>query len=158
MYKRLLKILAILATVYLAIYFLFGSKGGRGFFSPETLQSRSQSEILFAPPGIPLYRSAYDYHQLEMVKFLIDEGYWKPIETAEPRWIVLFHWNEMWRDGYSDFYRQFISSKHYWMEWSKTHPQEAAKFWPRVLELLREDNQEQVMEMMFEMRMKAARE
>src|SRR5437773_1199890 len=103
--KRLFWILLILVCGYVAALFLLGSSGGRGYFSPDSLEYRSQSEVLLSGTNLPLFWSPYRYHKNELVEFLTNKGYWKPIERISPRWIFLFQWNHMWRDGESTFHR-----------------------------------------------------
>lgn len=148
--KRLLRWLLISVGIYLAAIMLLGSSGGQGFFSPDTLEYRTHSEILLLGTQIPLYRGSFEYHESVLVKFLIDKGYWNARSVDSPRWLILFHWNHSWRDGESTFHRLFNWKKDDWIEWTAKHPDDAARFWPRILELLRSGNDESACEMLHE--------
>ncbi|MBM4072802.1 MAG: hypothetical protein FJ271_28325 [Planctomycetes bacterium] len=154
--KRLLWGMLILACGYVAALLLLGSSGGRGFFSPDTLEYRSQSEILCRGTELPLFRGPSKYHEHELVKFLVDKGYWQAREVNSAQWIFLFQWNHMWRDGESSFHRQFFWKKAHWIEWTDKNPEEASRFWPRILEMLRGDNEEKAVEMLYEKQYGAA--
>jgi hypothetical protein len=149
MLKRLIWGLLIVFGGYVAALLLLGSSGGRGFFSPDTLKYRSQAEVLCRGTKLPLFRWPFEYHEHELVKFLVDKGYWQPKEVGSPRWIFLFQWNHMWRDGESSFHRQFFWKKAHWIEWTNKNPEEAARFWPSILELLRGGNEDKVVEMLY---------
>lgn len=60
----------------------------------------------------------------------------------------------MWRDGYTFFQHEFFRYKVHWIEWTKSHPQEAAQFWPQILKLLRADEHEKAGELLGEKRMR----
>lgn len=156
MSKRIFWGSLILICGFVAAFFLLGSSGGRGFFSPDTLEYRSQSEVLCLGTEIPLIRGSFEYHEHELVKFLVNKGYWQPKEVDQPRWIALFHWNHMWRDGESSFHRQFFWKKTQWVDWTNKNPEEAAQFWPRILELLRAGDEVQAVEMLYEVRYRDA--
>ncbi len=156
MLKRLIWGLLILIGGYVAALLLLGSSGRRGFFSPDTLEYRSQSEVLCRGTSVPLFRGPFEYHEHELVKFLVDKGYWQPKKIDSHRWIFLFQWNDMWRDGESSFHRQFFWKKAHWIEWTNKNPEGAARFWLRILELLRGDNEEKAVEMLYEVQYGAA--
>lgn len=142
--------LLALVCAYFAVLMFSGSSGGRGYFSPNTLEYRTQSETLCLGTGIPLYRGPSEYHQHELVTLLVDKGYWRPKPVASPGWIPLFHHNSMWRDGESRFHRQLFWRKNEWIEWTNKNPEEAARFWPQILELLRNDSQQQATDLLQE--------
>ncbi len=148
--KRLWWGFLILLCGYLGILTLLGRSGAIGFFSPDSLEYRSQSERLLLGTEIPLYRSPYEYHEHELVKYLTSKGYWTPRETDSPRWFVLFHWNQMWRDGESTFHRRFFWKTDRWIDWSNKNPDQAAKFWPHILELLRSGDEDLATEVLTE--------
>jgi len=141
-----MKLRAIITTIVLAalivttyVFSVFYGEGGRGFFSPDTFQVRTQSEILLPLLGIPIYRSSYEYHNesYKLVDYLADEGYWSPIETNDPSWYPMFHWNEQWRDGESGIYRYMNRYHDDWIDWTEENPTLAAVVWPKVLSILR---------------------
>lgn len=147
MKKFLWGLLIVVAGSVMAII-LVRCSGGRGFFSPDTLEYRSQTEILCPGIEVPLFRGSFRYHDHELVRFLIDKGYWRARKVDSPRWLSLFHCNRMWRDGESTFHRQFFWRKSDWIDWTNKNPNEAALFWPRVLELLRLDDEERAVELL----------
>jgi len=105
--------------------------GGRGYFSPDTLQSRFQVEF-------PLVWGDFAYYRSELVEYLIEKGHWSPQQVAKPRWIWMFHWNYRWHGGYSRLDKE-LHWKRGWIEWSEANPALAKVVWPSVLSLLREE-------------------
>src|SRR5262245_23429699 len=75
---------ALIFSVYLLAY-VFG-QGSRGDFSPDTLERRTQRELLLPMLEVPIYRSGYYYNRYGLVDFLVAEGYWTPNDVDEPRW------------------------------------------------------------------------
>lgn len=122
------------------ILFSFLNDGGLAYFSPDTFEIRSQSEITLPILNTPVYRSSYSYrdNSFELVEYLVAKGYWSPRETDEPRWILLFHWNDAWRDGDTQWYRD-VNRSNEWIEWTEKHPDIARVLWPAVLSFLRSD-------------------
>ena len=129
-----------IATVY-SLSWKF-AKGGRTFFSPDTLETKSQSETLLFLTSVPIYRSSYQYHRYELVDFLIAEGYWTPSAAPSPRWLGTNRSNAQWRDGQSPIHREFAWFADDWIAWTQAHPELAAVLWPLVLEELRSGNTE----------------
>jgi hypothetical protein len=148
--KRFLWRLLSLGVGCLLAFFLLGSSGGRGFFSPDTLEYRSQSEVLLFVTEIPLYRSRYKYDKHELVDFLVCRGYWTAKDTRSPRWLCLYHWNDSWRDGESGLYRSLFQKRKFWIVWSEKNPQQAAELWPLVLDLLRSNEPDRATEFLRE--------
>jgi hypothetical protein len=110
-------------------------RGARGEFSPDTLDIRLQRELLFMLTDTPLYQSSFEYYQNDLVRYLIEQGYWSPRDVAEPRWIQIFHYNVFWRDGGSRLFQRPES----WIEWTEQNPRLAAVIWPQVLRVLRNE-------------------
>lgn len=135
--KRCFVTAILLASSYLAVLFFLGSTGARCHFSPDSLEHRAQREILLFGKEIPLFRASYEYHQHELTAFLIAQEYWTPQKTTSPRWIPVFHWNEMWKDGYSSLHIMLFRKQDEWIEWTKKNPKQASTFWPDVLQVLR---------------------
>jgi hypothetical protein len=150
MLKRFLRVMAIVAGGYLAAIVVLGREGGRGFFSPDTLEYRGQREIVCFGTQMPLFRGEFEYHEDELVAHLVSKGYWQPREVDSPRWLPLFRWNRTWRDGYSDFQMEFFRNTKHWIEWTNENPEDASQFWPRILELLREGSDEEAALMLHE--------
>lgn len=145
----------LLAAVYLPA-FLMG-RGGRGFFSPDTLQAKTQSELRFPFCDVSVFRGPFRYHTYELVDFLVAEEYWVPREVGEPKWVFTFHWNVRWHGGEAPFYKGLFcfGRERAWIRWSKEHPGIARDFWPRVLNLLRSatsDRENQLNELLAMMR------
>ncbi|HEY3394529.1 MAG TPA: hypothetical protein VGK58_17595 [Lacipirellulaceae bacterium] len=115
-------------------------RGARASFSPDTLDYRTQRELLLPLIGVPIYRSRYRVHRNNLAQFLIDNNYWSPQQTDSPRWILANHWNDQWKDGFTGFHREFTSQKQFWIAWSKAHPERAAEFWPELLSLIRKSD------------------
>lgn len=144
MRRRLAKWTLIGTGVAGVLFLLFScSKGGLGYFSPDTFQMRTQSEILCAPLSplveFPIYRSAFHAREepYELVTYLVEKSYWEPVETDQPTWVLMFHWNNRWRDGESVLYRYMTYTPDFWIEWSEANPELAQVLWPKVLEIIR---------------------
>jgi hypothetical protein len=112
--------------------------GGRGDFSPDTLESRSRTEILFFSPRLPIYRGRHETRRLPLVEYLITHGHWSPTPTADPRRIPTYHWNPLWKDGHTRFDRELSWHTDEWIAWTQRNPDVAKHFWPMLLEILRE--------------------
>jgi hypothetical protein len=125
---------ALVAEVVL-LFVAMERVGGRGFFSPDTLQMRTQAETRSC-------WSEFAYHRPKLVEFLIAEGYWSPVEAAEPRWIETFHWNRQWRGGTGQLQKELSWRGENWIQWTNNNRQLAAMLWPRVLRGLRSTNAE----------------
>jgi hypothetical protein len=138
--RTLLILVAVIPPVFGGGVYLFSTaygRGGRGFFSPDTFQFKTQSEILLPPTELPLYRSAFEYHEKpDLVAYLVAQGYWVPIQTEEPNWIAVFKWNTQWRDGEMQLYR-YMNQPSEWIEWTEANPTVARVMWPKVLSILR---------------------
>jgi hypothetical protein len=130
-------VLVILVVAAYVAGFAFG-RGGRGFFSPDSLDNRTQSEILLPVAEMPLYRSSYQYHRYPLTDYLVAKGYWSPRATQSPRWVSTFHWNDQWRDGVAPFHKDLGWRGEDWIKWSEAHPAIAADLWPRVLKIMRD--------------------
>lgn len=130
--------LLAISGLYVASY-AFG-RGGWTYFSPYTLDSQSQSELLIPLTRIPIYRSLRHTYRHKLVQFLIDEKYWLPTTSTVPP-IVTQHWNSQWRDGHGDFLRQFAWRAEGWIQWTRSHREIADELWPEVLRLLRSSSE-----------------
>jgi hypothetical protein len=145
--------IGFLALIAYGSAFLWG-RGGRGYFSPDTLDYQTQSEYLLPLVGIPLYRSGFSTHRNELVQFLVDNNYWLPQPTDSPRWMLAFHWNQKWRDGESGLHKELTRGKDFWIEWSKSNKERATEFWPEVLAMLRNsDDDTSAMETIIDMKL-----
>jgi hypothetical protein len=81
-------VVAVISAYALGWHF---GRGGRGFFSPDTLDSRSQSEILLPLTRLPLYRSWFHYDRAPLVDYLVGKGYWSPRQAPPTKWIGTFN-------------------------------------------------------------------
>jgi hypothetical protein len=127
-------VILLVAAVYSSAW--FWGRGARTLFSPDTLECKSQSEILLTPE-IPLYRSSFEYFRYDLVQFLIDKGYWTPKYPNNPRWIWIYDWNKAHSLGYGPLARQLSRNREFWMEWTDNNPAFAKVLWPKVLSQLR---------------------
>ena len=124
-----------MAAVYLASAGC--GRGGRGYFSPDTLDCRTHSEWLVPLTRIPVYRGTSSTHRYAAVDWLIAQGFWSKSDAWDPRWLPTFQWNEQWKDGQSQFHRELGWRGEAWVQWSKDNPEMAKALWPRVLTALR---------------------
>lgn len=129
----------MLGLVTLAIYasaYLWG-QGRRAYFSPDTLRSKRQTEWLIPLTEIPVYRSQATYRTDEQIQLLIDEGYWTPTDPRIPRWVFLYKRNDQWKDGSTQIHRAMWIQRNQLLQWSKNNPEIAAYVWPRILKIMR---------------------
>src|SRR5262245_61120497 len=136
--RTLLIVTCACPLIFFLVAYLLSPATGKGFFSPDSLEYRTQSDLHFFGTDVPWFRSRYKYHNQRLVDFLKSKGYWKPSEAKSTRhWILLFHSSSMWRDGESSLHRRLFWKSDFWIEWSNNHPDQAAQLWPKVIELLR---------------------
>ena len=139
--RRVRNTLAAGGAVLLVLFLAGGaSRGGRGYFSPDTLECRTHSEWLLplVSVEVPLYRGPSSTHRWPIVDYLVAQGLWSKSDATDPRWLPTFHWNQRWSDGESQFHRELGWNGDSWIGWSKAHPDMAAALWPKVLATLRE--------------------
>ena len=140
-YRRLLPRAALAAcgSAVLLAYLAAAvwGRGGRGYFSPDTLECRTHPEWLLPLTDIPLYRGPDSTHRWPVVDYLVAHGLWSRSETPDPRWLTTFQWNRQWRDGQSQFHRELGWRGEWWVEWSEKNPEMAKALWPKVLAALR---------------------
>ena len=148
--RTLLIVLAIGPALCYSIAVLSGTAAGRGAFSPDSLDYTWRSEVVLVGTDSPVVRSKWKHHDHELVRFLINKGYWTKSETNSPRWLFLFHSSSSWRDGESALHRSFFWKREFWMEWTNKHPQQATQFWPHVLALLRSGKEYQAVQLLNE--------
>ncbi len=136
---RLRTILAVCGSALALIYVASAGcgRGGRGYFCPDTLDSRTHSEWLVPLTRLPVYRGASSTHRYPSVDWLIAQGFWSKSGASEPRWLSTFQWNQQWKDGQSQFHRELGWRGEAWVQWSKDNPQMAKALWPKVLTVLR---------------------
>ena len=138
--KRRLRLIVFFIAVFVGVAYIAGAIMARGaiaFFSPDSLECRSQSEVLLPFTRFTLYRSGYSYHKYDLVSFLEKEGYWAPSESSEPCWIQTYRWNQQWRDGQSSLHRELGWNGKEWIEWTRANPDLARLLWADVIALLR---------------------
>ena len=141
MWRRVFAVVAIAIMAAIAVWgWTTVAHGGRTYFSPDTFQVRFQSEVLLPLSYAPAWRSSFTYRHdtYPLVEYLVSHGFWAPVATPEPRWILLNHWNVQWRDGHSTLYKYLKSQE--WIEWTESHPDVAKVLWPNVLSLLRDSS------------------
>ena len=137
--RRARKVIVISVCVILSSYALAAAcgRGGRGYFSPDTLDCRGQYEWLLPCTPLPLYRGPSSTWRYPAVEYLIAEGFWSPKPTSNPRWFLTFQWNQQWIDGHTTFHHELGRNGEAWIEWTRRNPEMARALWPKVLELLR---------------------
>jgi hypothetical protein len=132
--RVLLVVVSGLALVYGGAL-IFG-RGGKGEFSPLTLETRTRSELVLPFTRVPIYRSPWQYHTSDLASYLRAKGYWTPVAGGDAKWLPMFRWMQ-WKDGHSLLHRELVMRHSVWIEWSDERPVAASVFWPRVLERLR---------------------
>ena len=131
-------IVLIFVPLFLLSVIVYG-RGGRTFFNPDSLETCSQGEYLVPIVELPIARLPYSYYRYPLTEYLITEGLWTPMRTDHPRWELVNHWNEQWRDGHADLHKEFGWNSEHWIEWTKANPEIAEIMWPEMLTILRRD-------------------
>lgn len=134
-----LVVLVLVVVALVGVIAVTTGRGTLGEFSPDTLETRSRREWLFMPTETPLYRSGYDYYQNDLIRYLVDRGYWSPREVSEPRWVSIYRYNACWRDGWSMLQHDVFRHPEKWIAWTEENPRLAAVIWPQVLRVLRDE-------------------
>jgi len=118
-----------------------GTRGGLGYFAPDTLEFESRSEYTILSGSVPIYRSARQPETLPLLDYLRQSGY-VPIRSGPPRkWNEECHWNSAWKDGYSTFHRALTRESEERISWSKAHPERAKLYWSTVFRWMRSDQE-----------------
>jgi hypothetical protein len=117
---------------------LLNGRGGRFYFSPDTLESKSQSEVLLY--DFCIYESGFESCRWPFVEYLVKNGYWAPRITDSPRWLMTSHWNYQRPHGHPQELHRALASQEVWIDWSDKHPELAKVVWPWVLHALPSDN------------------
>jgi hypothetical protein len=143
---RPLTILAVCASVLLVAYLAAAGcgRGTRGYFSPDTLEYRAQSEWLLPMTSVPLYRGPSSTHRYATVDYLISKGFWSPSGRSDPRWLLTLQWNQQWKDGHSELHGNLGMRGDGWIKWSEQNPEMAKALWPKVLDALRQSGVSQI--------------
>jgi hypothetical protein len=135
--------IAVWAVTTLALAggaWLTGGRGGLGYFSPDTLEYRTQSEWTVAFGEVPVYRSRLAVRRNALLEMLQAEGYVVPIATAEPHWLCVMHWNDAWRYVNSSTVHKILMSRQEEMiAWTREYPACARVYWPEAFRLMRSD-------------------
>jgi hypothetical protein len=137
--RRLWTILVVCGSTVASVYVASAGcgRGGRGYFSPDTLDCRTHSEWLVPLTRVPVYRGPSSTHRYPAADWLIAQGFWSKSDAPDPRWLPTFQWNQQWKDGQSQFHRELGRRGEAWVQWSKDNPEMAAALWPKVLTALR---------------------
>jgi hypothetical protein len=138
--KRISVFVLVLAAL-LGAAALTATHGGLAWFCPHTLEYQTQSEWTVLGGQIVVYRSRRQSAENELVDFLLREGYVTLVRSGEcPRWHLMFHWNESWRDGYSYLGRVFTRHRESLIDWSRRYPDAAMILWSEGFRLLRSED------------------
>lgn len=129
----------IVVGVIGVVALLTSQPGGLGYFSAHTLQYRSQSERTFFATGIPFYRSSYEYEDHPLIAMLVKDGFLSP-QPDTGQWILVFHWNQSWKDGYGRLYDVLNRDTAEIIESTQRNPQCAMILWSEGFRYLRSDD------------------
>lgn len=141
---RVPNITCVVLSLLLGLVFLTGTRGGRAYLSPYTLEYQVQSEFAILGGDFPVYRSRPRDADNELVTFLRREGFVTAEQPAAQRWELIFHWNHAWRDGFGPLYSVFIRDRREIIEWSKADPERARIYWSEGFKYLRSEEVEDV--------------
>jgi hypothetical protein len=135
-FERLLWVcLAIVGLAYYWAFFAYDAT--RVEFSPDSLENRWRSE---PSSGAPWWLGSYQYRKSPVAEYLVENGYVKPIETDEPRWIAVGVFSPKWRDGQSSLAYVFSWNQDAIIAWCEEDPERARLLWSTVFPLLRSDD------------------
>lgn len=110
-------VVGVSAIFLVALTLLTATRGGRGYFSPYTLEYYTQSEITIFIRAWPIYHSTPKKAVNEMLNYLVDSGYVAVSSPENDIILPVFHWNSAEKDGHSMFYKAFMSE--HILKWSK---------------------------------------
>lgn len=127
--KRVLIPTGILLALIAALSASTFTRGGRGYFAPDTLEFQVQSEYTILGGKIPLFRSQRQSVTYPLLDYLQQSGYVPTLPSPPRKWDEEFHWNFAWKDGYSDFLRVLTRRSHDFIEWSKADADRAKLYW-----------------------------
>lgn len=105
------------------------TRGGLGYFAPDTLEFTVELEYTVLDGRIPIYRSRRQAVSYPLLDYLRQSGYVDVLPGPPRKWDEEFHCNSAWKDGYSDFHRVLTRESHSFIEWSKADPERAKLFW-----------------------------
>lgn len=120
---------------------LVSSEGRQQYFSPHTLEVRTDYERLLPGTSVPVLVLDQQRHLPDLAEYLIAQGYWKPQKVKNPkwyRWCSSIDWNIQWH-GDSIFLYSDLHTRHSWSDWTEENPELAAVVWPLVLQALRQE-------------------
>jgi len=130
--------------IFVVVALLTSQRGGLGYFSPYTLQYRTQSERTFFATGIPFYRSSYGYEDHPLISTLVREGFLSPQSDSADRWICVSHWNQSWKDGHGRLYSVLNRDIEEVLGWTRRNPKCAKILWSEGFRYLRSDDATQI--------------
>lgn len=120
------------------------TRGGRAYFSPDTLELRTQTEITLLFGKLPIYRSSLDLSDNAVLTYIRDERFVAPKPTAQQRWLLVFHQNGAWKDGFTYLYLPLYSHRDSILEWCREDRQRAELYWSKGFRYLRSENPNEV--------------
>lgn len=126
-------IIALMAGTY-GLCSQYG-RGARIWFSPDTLETLVQRELVLPIFEVPIYRSRVEASERTLILYLVDGGYWTP-QYSDKSPILIERWNMQWRGGESAFVSALWRDREL-IEWTEKHPEFARQFWPEVLNRMR---------------------
>jgi len=135
--------LSLVALVSAFLWFT-GTRGGREFFSPYTLELRGQSEFTLLYGSVPLYRSPWEHIDNPMITYLRDTRLVVPQPTATDQQLAVFHRNDAWKDGDGLLYNVFHRDRERIIAWCKEDPERARIYWTECFRHLRANNPSEV--------------
>lgn len=126
--KRILACLGLIVLAVAILALLDGTRGGLAYFSPDTLEYRSQREFTILGGSLPLWRSRHRTSHVPIIAAAIVNGWIRPTNRPQ-RWDYVFHWNGAWKGGYSPVYDVFHRGDDHILERSLADPEWAKLYW-----------------------------
>jgi len=141
MKPRVAFVFCVVAVLAAALLLLTGTRGGRAYFSPYTLEYKTQAEFAVLAGQFPIYLSTLKHTENDLVAFIQEEGYVTAVPAKFQRWELIFHWNQAWKDGDGPLYDVLIRHRPEIIEWSKADPERARIYWSEGFKCLRSESE-----------------
>jgi len=103
---------------FFALWVGMSLRSGRGTlieFSPDSLEFRERSEVLFWGTDLPVYRGAPECKGTALTKHLVEKGHWQPDRRVGPRWRRVRRFSEMFRSTSSPILGILVTEADFWI-------------------------------------------
>lgn len=137
--NRRSKFLVFAILITCALILATGTRGGLTYFSPDTLEYETQSEFTVFNGTLPIYRSHREPTDNALISYLGNSGLVAAQRPPTIRWMMVYHSNRAWNDGFGALYNVLVRDRQRIISWSQADPARARIYWTTGLQLLRSD-------------------